>query len=637
MNAAEPADAKPPASASPPEADGPSRPYRHDPALVPVLAQLADAACDGAGDPHDASWRAEQLAEKINPPVEHAAAMVLVNAFLYTLRHEEVPQAGAKLTPTDGPSFPVALRDVPDDMRDAWLALAGDVTHPMARARLYDLVFTLRLMSNSRQAAEQAARAYLDGVGGNQRAQAQATGVVRAWTLARSVGSTALEHEITERMLDLVVDMVNRDEHPYAVIPVLCALTTPPRGTTAEAVDPRVDEVLDRALLTYPQTRVLKDIAAIVRKRAAGDAVRVEAANRRLIEAMLAEARAATEPMVIRIRFHEAASVARQLGVADLEKVAVAALQSAPALDWDSTAYSVDLPASFFDMFLPGFNEAVDWREALDMWLLTDSPTGRYETNLATTQQVQQDSVMRYRVFTTMVFHNGGMPARSLSDEDEIFARDLAHTELLYLGTYGIFLANALDMIATRFGIPPRDDLETFLRRTGGDATLMNVLATALQLFWVAEYDAAVHLAVPKVEAAARALLLEINEPVYRAAVGDATGQFPGLGVLLSLLVDNGFDRDWERFLRTFLLGDGSNVRNLAAHGFLHNVDPLNAAAALRALAVLALIAPGPAVQRDAATVKGALANPTGTRPHRTWRQRITAAASAAWYELRRG
>jgi hypothetical protein len=486
VNAAEPADPEPPTSVSLPEAGGPSRPYRHDAALVPVLAKLADAACDGAGDPHDASWRAEQLAEEMDPLVEHAAALVLVNAFLYTLR-QEVPQAGAELTPMDGPSLlPVALRDAPGDMRDAWLALADEVTHPVARARLYDIAFTLRLISNGRQAAEQAARAYLDGVGGNQRAQAQATGVVRAWTLARSVGSTALEHEITERMLDLAAGMVDRDEHPYAVIPMLCALVTPPRGQTAEAIDPRVDEVLDRALLTYPQTRVIKDIAAIVRKRAAGDAARVEAANRRLVEAMLAEARAATEPMVIRTRFNEAASVARQLGVTDLEKLAVAALQSAPALDWDSTAYSVALPASFFDTYLPGFNEATDWREALNIWLHTDSPTGRYETNLATTRQAQQHSVIRY-LLTTVVFRDGDMPARTLSGDDKIFAHDLAHTELLYLGTYGMFLANALDMIAARFGIPPRDDLEIFLRSSGGAPALMNVLATALQLFWVAE------------------------------------------------------------------------------------------------------------------------------------------------------
>lgn len=63
-------------------------------------------------------------------------------------------------------------------------------------------------------------------------------------------------------------------------------------------------------------------------------------------------------------------------------------------LTWDSTAYSVDLPASFFDMYLPGFNEATDWREALHIWLHTDSPTGRYETNLATPRQAQQQSAI---------------------------------------------------------------------------------------------------------------------------------------------------------------------------------------------------------------------------------------------------
>lgn len=638
MTEPEPADVEPSAPAVlPTDAGRLVQPYQHDPALVPMLAQLADAACDGVADPHDASWRAQLLAEQSDPPVERSAALVLVHAFLYTLRDDEIPQAGVKLTPMDGPSLlPIALRDSPSDVRDAWLALASEVTHPVARARFYDIVFTLRLMPNNRQAAELAARAYLDGVGGSQNARALAYGVVRAWTLARSVGSTALEQESAERMLRMAGVLVDRHEHPYAVIPMLCALTTPPRGRTAEAIDSAVDAVLDRALATYSQTHVLKDLAAIVRKRAAGDAARVDAANRRLIEAMLYEARAATEPMVIRALFNEAASVARQLGVADLERVAIAALQSAPPLTWDSTAYPFTPPASFFDMYLPGFHEATTWQEALGIWLHTGAPTGRHETNLETTRQTQQVSVIRY-LATTVVFRDNDMPARTLAGDDEIFARDLARTELHYLGIHGIFLANAAYMIAARFGIPSRTDIEDFLRGFGGDPALMNVLATALQHFWVAEYDSAVHLAVPKVEAAARALLLELNEPVYRAAVGDATGTFPGLGVLLSFLLDNDFDPDWERFLRTFLLGDGSNVRNLTAHGFIHDIDPLNAAAAIRALAVLALITPESAARRDAAAVKAALANPIGARPRRTWWQRIAAAAAAAWFELRLG
>ncbi len=139
---------------------------------------------------------------------------------------------------------------------------------------------------------------------------------------------------------------------------------------------------------------------------------------------------------------------------------------------------------------------------------------------------------------------------------------------------------------------------------------------------------------MPKIEAAARALLLELNEPVYRAAVGDATGQFPGLGSLLPELLNNDFDPDWERFLRTFLLGEGSNVRNLVAHGFADTVDPINAALALRTCAVLILLTTEQAVHRDAGAVKAALATPHGARPRRHWGQRLKAAFWAARREL---
>jgi hypothetical protein len=95
---------------------------------------------------------------------------------------------------------------------------------------------------------------------------------------------------------------------------------------------------------------------------------------------------------------------------------------------------------------------------------------------------------------------------------------------------------------------------------------------------------------VPKVEAAVQAPLMELNEPVDRTQIGDASRQFPSLGNLLLALVDNGFDHDREPFLRTLLLNEGSNIRNRVAHGFLHTIDLVNAALALQACAVMALL-----------------------------------------------
>jgi hypothetical protein len=143
------------------------------------------------------------------------------------------------------------------------------------------------------------------------------------------------------------------------------------------------------------------------------------------------------------------------------------------------------------------------------------------------------------------------------------------------------------------------------------------------------------HLIVPKVESATRALLLELNEPLYRAAVGDGTGQFPGLGSLLPTLMENEFDEDWERFLRCFLLNEGSNVQNLTAHGFANGVSPVEAALAIRAGALMILLTNQNAVSRDEATVRAALSTPHGSHPSRSWRRRLIAAFAAARREVR--
>lgn len=241
---------------------------------------------------------------------------------------------------------------------------------------------------------------------------------------------------------------------------------------------------------------------------------------------------------------------------------------------------------------------------------------------------------MIHRLATTVLFRDGDLPARTLSSDDDIFNRELIHVETRYMDMNGRFLARALHQIRERFGIPSRDDLEAFFLGFGAAPTLVTAFATALQLYWVDEYDASCHLVVPKVEAAARALLLQLNEPLYRAAVGAAVGQFPGLGSLLPSLLDNDFDPDWERFLRTFLLNDGSNLRNLVAHGFTDSVGPVEAALALRASALLILLSTEHAADRDAAAVRAVLATPHGTTPRRPWRHRLTAAFLAARREL---
>lgn len=124
MNAAEPADAanaEPPAPEAPPAAAaaGPPEPYRHDEALVPALAQLADAACQDATDMLNASLSLRAVMAQTDSPVDASALKVLYNTFCYRITPASVDAvAGATLEPVDGRSFmPFAMREASDDIR----------------------------------------------------------------------------------------------------------------------------------------------------------------------------------------------------------------------------------------------------------------------------------------------------------------------------------------------------------------------------------------------------------------------------------------------------------------------------------------------------------------------------------------
>ena len=612
--------------------------YQHDPAGVAELALLADQACDGVTHLLDVVGRVRHLAATWTSALDSVAVQEVQHTFAYLLETSDSgsTQPGALLVPIDGPAlYPRALRDADGEVRALWAGLADAVSHPIAVARCADIVFTLRLADNHRDSAEKAARAYLAAVGGTLLHTEQSLGLLRAWTLARSVGSTVLEGQVASAMLVMADDVVTRAVDPYAAVPLLEALTAPGRKGQAQPAAAQANALLDRALTTYTESHVITDVAALIRKRSADDPARAEQASRVEITAMLSEADRATEPLTVRFHLNAAASTARRLGILDLEQFAVARLQSAPAINWQTKEFEISIPPFFVDTFMHPYRYAKDWREALTEWCFTDAPSGNYASNQVAARKAVSESLIA-RLVRVTIYSDNDLPKRTIAGDCEAYKHELAKIEQYSMGYYGGLLANALDLTRVRFGIPSQDDLQKFILGGGTHPALARAFAQALRLYWVGEYAACVHLATPKVEAAVRALLLELNEPVYRTAVGDSSGQFPGLGVLLDRLVENGFDPDWERFLRTFLLSEGDNVRNFVAHGFMQDASRRTAALTLRACALLALITSEDAVQRDSSDVRVALAKPLHGKPRRSWRRRTIDAARSAYLELRR-
>ncbi|WP_160050482.1 hypothetical protein [Nocardiopsis sp. FR4] len=589
-------------------------PYVHDPDLVPVFVQLVDSACEDAHDFHAVSIRLRQLATGLNPQISSAAVRELLMTFSYSLQSTPIGSSkpDTSLVPLKGPSyFPRPLNDADDQTRALWVDLTSAVTHPVARARCADILFALKLARNRRDAAEQAVRAYLDTVGGSFQVYEQGEGLLRALTLARSVGLSELEQQVVSAMMDMTENALRTDDTSYVAVPLLDSLAAPSRRKKAQPADPKVDDLLDVALQAYTESHVVKEVADIVRRRAAGDEARIQRASEAQIHALLKEADNAREALIKVYYLNEAASTARQFGVWHLEEVAVSRLQSAPPVEWKTLETEFKVPSEIFRNYLIPYGRARSWQEALRFWLQSECPSGSVSSNEELARKQQGVSVVE-QLATTVKFGPEGFPKRVSSGEEDSLQRQRVHAESVKIQLSGVLLSSALDVMRTRFGVPSQEDLEACISETGTHSALAEALAKAFQLYWVGEFAASVHLAVPKIEASARSLLLELNEPMYRAAVGDSDGQFPGLGVFLDKLEENDFDPDWGRFLRVFLLKDGHNVRNLIAHGFMHEVDRETAALALRACALLVLLVSDESTERDIEAVKASLATPNG-------------------------
>jgi hypothetical protein len=330
--------------------------------------------------------------------------------------------------------------------------------------------------------------------------------------------------------------------------------------------------------------------------------------------------------------------VAGKRGVKDVEDRAVVAMQAIrpDELEWIKQSFSIRIAPDVVEQRLRIFDEGPDWRYALAAWLETDPPTGRFTDNERAARERLGDSVIR-RLMPTVVFGTHGLPQNTIAaDDDSQLGREIVHGEEISALVDGGMLATALERISAAYGTPSQSELEIFFSgQYGCDPRLGRAFATALRLFWMGELDASLHLAVPKIEAAARGLLILIAEPLYSLEKGKAANKFPPLEFLLRRLEEKALDRDWARFLGTFLLVRGRNYRNFVAHGFIHEVTRTDAALALRALGLLVLITPDDASVQDAAVVRQALVQPVRRRP-RSRRRRVGDAIRAAVWEYRK-
>jgi len=152
-----------------------------------------------------------------------------------------------------------------------------------------------------------------------------------------------------------------------------------------------------------------------------------------------------------------------------------------------------------------------------------------------------------------------------------------------------------LERVRERFDPDEGDLTAVFAHDAIGSASKTSMLVHAFQHFWKGQDDAAVHLALPRVEHLLREIERSRNVPVISVAQGRTPGGMSQLGSLIAAMSAAGFDRNWTRSFE-LLLTDGEhglNLRNEVGHGLCDCPPRHHVALVLHAALFLLAIAHG--------------------------------------------
>jgi hypothetical protein len=567
--------------------------YEHDPAVADVAAQLADLAYAAAERRWDLPEHLRSQAPGLGLMPEGPLVQQLVLAAGYDLRLDHGGKAGCVLRPsTDTEEFawPPRIADVLPDVVALWRDVADRASHPAARARFHDLLFERR-DGAGRERAVAAGTAYLTAARSCERADLDvAAFLVRAWDLARRVGAwELLANSYSELIKRADAEMSGRAGAPGVVLPMIAAVAAKPvRNQIKQAPetipDPAVvAQLLDTALATYKDGYLASQITSLMRART-DDPAAVAEIDRREVTAHLDEAEASSG-MAKQLHLQEAISIARARGLMHLARHATAHLQAIPVKDLGlkRSSSSFRIPRDYIERFLYGFTASPGWRDAMSYFIQTDCPLG----DLERLRQEERD-IAKVTVFSSLlprtILGRDGLPRWTASSDEDRQAERLATCARIHAENQGRILAEGLQRMERRYGIPAEADLAAHLSQNGQtDPALALSLARGFRHYWAGDYEASVHVVVPKIETAARGLLRELDEGIYRLQVAKDPGQYPGLYVLLQELEKVALDESWTYFLRWLLLGPlGMNIRNEVAHGFVADISPVYAVLVLR-------------------------------------------------------
>ena len=387
--------------------------------------------------------------------------------------------------------------------------------------------------------------------------------LIRALSLAAQMNQRDLRDLVARDILGLADGLLDADPVPSGLVyRLLEALHTRRLEPVAvRSLSERAGAVCDFIQLKVAFLRLLRAMDP--------DPAAQKGTDRRIVIAMIADADRSTGALRL-LMLTDAATVARDAGLTDLSQDVTRKIQAMRRDDLGLAALGgvrVQLSQQELDAARAEVDQAATLAEALWRIAGESAPAG----DIAVAQQAAQilmrtaplaSSIPRGRINPV-----GPVPAPPASSDP--LASIQAQFQVLNLNRRGLAIALQLDRMRERFDPDEGDLTAVFAHDAIGSASKTGMLVHAFQFYWAGLDDAAIHLALPRLEALLREIERGRGVSVLAIAKGTTPGGMSQLGALIDAMPDAGFNRDWQRSF-ALLLTDGQrglNLRNDVSHG----------------------------------------------------------------------
>jgi hypothetical protein len=499
--------------------------YEYDPSDVPVVAGLLNRPL-GSTDDLMTAWHQLQpdgeyklLKEDLKSEIDFL--------FTYELREDfnspgEVKLAESALSIT----ATRPMTDTPSSAWTLWTEVGEAVTPSYIAAHIADVLLTARVKPTPSHASSTVTLYVKAAEHGALSALSAALSLARANSIARS-RRMAEEQSVRAAMHRKVVHLGNNPETNGAALTLLSALSVPPRGGEFEQGER--DLLRDRLQNIGTSSLTLVDEVGSTLARLAATLQEIDLAKRWHVNQYLLFADADNNGMRRMNYAQTAADLASSYGLSDLKDAAIVVMQSVDpdSMGWKTTGFNLPMSKNDLRAYLRKYRNARSWQYALVVFLATSSPSGSYAANAESAKRSAAGSIRALISRTTYGAH--GLPERS---NTEFIDDEIVRTEIIALNISGILLGLELEHILNRFAPPSAPDISDWV--TGTFATeprLAKHFAESLALHWDGRFSDSARLSIPLIESAARALLLKLDEPLYRTQRGDSPA-LPGHGLL---------------------------------------------------------------------------------------------------------